>query len=176
MFEGNSVVLRAVEESDLSQLMEWRNNPKYRKFFREYRELNSSMQRNWFDKFVMNDPNTRMFSIVEKKTGRLLGACGLCYINWIFRSADFSIYIGADNIYIDDYYALDAAQLMMRYAFNELNMHRLWSEIYDFDERKEKMFTTLGFTLDGRHRETYWYDGKWHDSLFYGVLIHEWKQ
>ena len=41
----------------------------------------------------------------ELATGRLLGACGLCYIDFINRSADFSIYIGADDLYIDELYA-----------------------------------------------------------------------
>ena len=64
---------------------------------------------------------------------------------------------------------------MADYAFNELNMHRLWAEVYAFDERKSNFFKQLGFTLDGRHRETYWHDGLWHDSLFFGILRHEWK-
>jgi len=34
----------------------------------------------------------------------------------------------------------------------------------------------LGFTLDGRHRQTHWAEDAWHDSLFYGVLIDEFSQ
>ena len=74
-----------------------------------------------------------------------MGACGLCYIDWINRNADFSIYIGKDDLYIDEKYAIDAAQLMMKYGFEELNLHRLWAEIYNFDELKKIMFDKLGF-------------------------------
>jgi len=41
MLKGNYVGLRAIECSDLPKLMSFRNRPEYRRFFREYRELNS---------------------------------------------------------------------------------------------------------------------------------------
>ena len=170
MLKGKYVGLRAIEESDLSQLLLWRNQPNYRRFFREYRELSQTNQRNWFDSKVLNDKSTEMFSIVDVNTGELLGACGLCYIDWINRNADFSIYIGKDDLYIDEKYAIEAAQIMMKYGFEELNLHRLWSEIYSFDEAKKVMFDRLGFKLEGAHRETHWTEGKWCDSLFYGYL------
>ena len=53
----------------------------------------SENQKNWFEKFVMQDRNTEMFAIVELENNQLMGACGLCYIDWINRNADFSIYI-----------------------------------------------------------------------------------
>ena len=170
MLKGKYVGLRAIEESDLSQLLLWRNQPNYRRFFREYRELSQTNQRNWFDSKVLNDKSTEMFSIVDIHTGELLGACGLCYIDWINRNADFSIYIGKDDLYIDEKYAIEAAQIMMKYGFEELNLHKLWSEIYSFDEAKKVMFDRLGFKLEGVHKEKHWTEGKWCDSLFYGYL------
>lgn len=173
MLKGKYVGLRAIEESDLSQLLLWRNQPNYRRFFREYRELSQTNHRNWFDSKVLNDKSTEMFSIVDVNTGELLGACGLCYIDWINRNADFSIYIGKDDLYIDERYAIEAAQIMMKYGFEELNLHRLWSEIYSFDEAKKVMFDRLGFKLEGVHKETHWTEGKWCDSLFYGYVMHD---
>lgn len=170
MLKGKYVGLRAIEESDLSQLLLWRNQPNYRRYFREYRELSQTNQKNWFDSKVLNDTSTEMFSIVDVNTGELLGACGLCYIDWINRNADFSIYIGKDDLYIDEKYAIEAAQIMMKYGFEELNLHKLWSEIYSFDEAKKVMFDRLGFKLEGVHKEKHWTEGKWCDSLFYGYL------
>lgn len=170
MLQGNKVGLRAVEKNELEQLLTWRNQPGFRKYFREYRELNGENQRMWFEKFVMQDKNTEMFAIVELENNQLIGACGLCYIDWINRNADFSIYIGKDNLYVDAVYAINAAEMMIQYGFDELNLHRLWAEIYDFDEEKKKMFVTLGFSLEGRHRQTHWTEGKWCDSLYYGLI------
>lgn len=173
MLKGKYVGLRAIEKDDLPVLLEWRNNPEYRKYFREYRELGMDKQYAWYEKVVLDDYKTIMFSIIETKNRRLLGACGLCYINWIDRNADISIYIGADGLYIDDKYAPDAAKTLIKYAFDELNLHRLWAEIYDFDKPKIKLFEQLGFKLDGCHRETHWTEGKWCNSLYYSLLQNE---
>jgi len=175
MLKGKHIGLRAVAPKDLRQLMDWRNIPEYRKHFREHRELSMKEQKSWYENFVVNDSRTIMFSIIELKTKKLIGCCGLCYINWIHRNADLSIYIGKNNAYIDEKYAPDAARTLMNYAFNDLNFHRLWTEIYSFDKRKKKFLTKLGFTLDGKHRETYRHDEKWHDSHFYGILRREAK-
>jgi len=170
MLKGSFVGLRAIERADLPILLEFRNKPEYRRYFREYRELSMENQKVWYEENVMKDPKTVMFSIIELESDRLLGACGLCYIDWINKNADFSIYIGADNLYIDDNFAPDAGSIMARYGFEELGLHRLWAEIYDYDDLKRKFFEKLGFKLEGRHRETHWSEGKWHDSLFYSLL------
>ncbi|CAM5563634.1 GNAT family N-acetyltransferase OS=Lysinibacillus sphaericus OX=1421 GN=LS41612_19540 PE=4 SV=1 [Lysinibacillus sphaericus] len=33
MLKGNLVGLRAIEKTDLTQLLQWRNNPEFRRFF-----------------------------------------------------------------------------------------------------------------------------------------------
>lgn len=173
MLRGDHVGLRAIERADLPVLLAWRNQPEFRRFFREYRELSAEHQARWFENVVMGNPSTRMFAIEELTSGRLLGACGLCYIDWVNRNADFSIYIGADGLYIDGCFAPDAARVMARYGFDELGLHRLWAEIYAFDAAKSVFFESLGFTLEGRHRQTHWSEGQWHDSLYYSLLAHE---
>lgn len=170
MLKGQSVGLRAIERGDLESLLSWRNRPEFRRYFREYRELNREQQSAWYESKVLGDPATRMFAICDLESGDLIGACGLCYIDWINRSADFSLYIGIRDLYIDDRYAPDAARTLIRYAFDELNLHRLWSEIYEFDTPKQDLFDTLGFFLEGRHRQTHWSEGRWNDSLFFGMI------
>ena len=175
MLTGDYVGLRTITEGDLPQLLEWRNRPEYRQYFREYRELSAEHQQAWFENTVLSDPQTRMFSIVELKSNRLLGACGLCSIDWNNRNADFSIYIGMDDLYIDQRFAPDAGRVLLRYGFEELNLHRVWAEIYCIDIPKQELFHTLGFQLEGKHPETHWTQGRWVNSLLYGLLSHEFK-
>lgn len=170
MLRGVYIGLRAIEKSDLPQLLAWRNKPEFRLFFREYRELNAENQNRWFEKYVMSDPNTQMFAIVDLNTGELFGACGLCYIDWVNRNADFSIYIGKDSLYIDEKYAIDAGNIMEKYGFEELNLHRLWAEIYSIDEKKKSFFSKLGFLQEGVFKETHWTHGEWVDSIYFAKI------
>jgi RimJ/RimL family protein N-acetyltransferase len=174
MLRGQLTGLRAIDPSDLTKLLEWRNNPAYRRYFREYRELSLDHQNDWYNKVVHSQSDSVMFAIIDLNNEELLGASGLCSIDWINRSADFSIYIGAKNLYIDKEFAPDAAKLTINYAFSELGLHKVWAEIYSFDERKKNLLIDLGFQIEGKHRETHWSENKWHDSLFFGLLSQEW--
>jgi RimJ/RimL family protein N-acetyltransferase len=173
MIKGKNVFLTTVEKYDLPKLKEWRNNPDFRKNFREYREINDEMQMSWFDKFVVNDKNTIMFSVKDIINQELIGCCGLCYINWVHRYADLSFYIGKDNLYVDDIYAPDAVDILIKYGFNELGLNKIWTEIYEFDIKKIDFLQKYGFKKDGQLRENYFYDSKWWDSIIFSLLKKE---
>lgn len=174
MIKGKNVYLSAIEENELEQLRKWRNLPEYRKYFREYREISATMQKKWFDNIVNNDNNTIMFSIHDTQNSNLLGCCGLCYINWIHRYSDLSLYIGKDECYIDnDGIAEEGCKLLFDYAFNELELNKIWTEIYEFDDKKNNLYKKLGFKQDGFLREQYFYDGKWWGSYILSLLKKE---
>lgn len=173
MISGDHVGLRAIERADLGQLLEWRNRPDLRRFFREHRELSESDQERWFVNVVGADPGTAMFAIERLADNALVGAAGLCQINWRARSADLSLYIGLGGVYVDDLLAPEAAQLLIAYGFGELALHRIWVEVYAFDDAKHRLVEQLGFTQEGTHRESHYADGEWHDVLSFGLLKHE---
>lgn len=171
MIKGRLINLTAIEKDDLDLLMEWRNQTEYRKYFREYREINQVMQANWFDNKVNNDPSTIMFAIRKNEDDELLGCCGLCYINWINGSADLSLYIGWNNTYIDEIgYAEESCKLLFQYAFKELRLNRIWTEIYEIDAKKEELYKKIGMRCDGVLRESYFFEGKYLDSCIFSIL------
>lgn len=177
MICGEKVLLKSVEPNDLEQLRAWRNLPEYRKHFREYREISTQMQQRWYENSVVNDNKTLMFAVRDRKTDVLLGCCGLCYINWVGRHADLSLYIGKDECYIDDEgLAEESCVLLFNYAFGELGLNKVWTELYEFDDKKISLYSNLGMTIDGRWRKQYFYEGKWWDSLLLEILAEEWNK
>lgn len=177
MLRGEKIYLDAVNREDLPMLMYWRNLPEYRKHFREYRELNMDMQDRWYEGKVLNDNSTEMFSIRLNDTNELIGCCGLCYINWVHRNADLSLYIGWKESYIDEEgYAKEACKLLFNYGFKELGLEKIWTEIYCFDEKKMQLYTNMGFHKDGELRNQYFYDGKWWNSYLLSLLTAEWVE
>jgi RimJ/RimL family protein N-acetyltransferase len=172
MIKGKLVGLRAVELTDLEQLRDWRNNEDFRKNFREIRELNLFNQKNWFEK-ISNSSNDFMFIIVRLSDNVPIGACGLLYTNWVIRSADFSFYIGLNDLYIDTLgFAEDATSLLLDYGFKTLNLHKIWMELYEYDTLKYDFFTSkFNFKLDGVLRDNCFENGKyWNSNII--SLIH----
>jgi RimJ/RimL family protein N-acetyltransferase len=175
MIRRNNIGLRAVEKSDLDVLKNWRNIPDFRKNFREVRELNSVNQEKWFEK-INNSSNDFMFTIEDVDKKKMIGAGGLLYINWITRSADFSFYIGDDNGYIEEKYALNAATLLIEYGFNNLNMNKIWMELYEFDSKKIAFFQdNFNFRIDGRLRDNCFEDGRYWDSLIVSLTLNDFR-
>lgn len=177
MIRGKKVYLTAIEENELEQLRHWRNLPEYRKHFREYREISTTMQKKWFETIVNGDNSTIMFSIHDIVTKELLGCCGLCYINWVHRYSDLSLYIGKDECYIDDEgIARESCDLLFQYAFGELGLNKIWTELYEFDTKKITLYQNMGFQQDGLLREQYFYDGKWWNSYILSLLRKEYRE
>ena len=171
MKKGSLVYLTAIEKDDLKQLKYWRNIEDLKKYFREYRDINDNMQDKWFQNIASNDSSTSMFSIKRISDNELLGACGLCYINWINRYADLSLYIGYNEIYIDEEgYAKESCELLLDYGFNQLGLNKIWTEIYEFDYKKKFLYESIGFEVDGKLRQNYFYDGRWWNSFIVSIL------
>jgi RimJ/RimL family protein N-acetyltransferase len=172
MIKGKMVGLRAVEREDLSLMRDWRNIPEFRRNFREHRELNMVMQEKWFERIVVGSPNDFMFMIERTSDHLPIGVCGLVYVNWVIRSADISLYIGHEHKYIDnDGMAEEATRLLIGYGFNVLNMHKVWTELYEFDERKIAFFTNrMGFQRDAILRDNCFEDGRYWNSYILSLI------
>jgi len=177
MIKGEKIGLRAIERADLSNLRDWRNIESFRKCFREVRELSLADQERWFEKSCTGNPNDFMFIIEDLKTGKAIGACGLLYTNWIIRSADFSFYIGDQEKYIGhDGIALDAAKVLVNYGFKQLNLNKVWMELYEYDEAKLSFFKKqLNFHQEGVLRDNCFHDGRYWNSEIISLLKCEWS-
>jgi RimJ/RimL family protein N-acetyltransferase len=128
-------------------------------------------QEKWFER-TMASSSDYMFIIQRLSDNKPVGACGLLYVNWVIRAADFSFYIGLDNLYVDkDGLAEEAARLLLDYGFKNLNLNKIWMELYEFDRAKIDFFTKIfGFKIDGKLRQNCFEDGTYHDSFIISLL------
>ena len=174
MIRGKKIYLSSVEESSIEQLRQWRNMPELRQYFREYREISSTKQKKWFLDRVINDPNQVDFEIHDKESEKLIGHCGLYYINWINRAAEFTVYIG-DKDYRNGGYGSDTLRILFRYGFDVLNLNKIWCEVYS-NNKAIDIYRHLGFKDEGCLRQNYYHDGKYWDSYLLGLLREEWTK
>jgi len=173
MIKGKKCYLCSVQPDSIEQLRNWRNNPELRKYFREYREISKPMQKDWYDNRVLNNPNQVDFEIHDIESGQLIGHCGLYYINWVNRSAEFTVYLGDFN-FRGRGIGKDALLILFSYGFNTLNLNRIWCEVYS-NNAAIKVYESLGFVKEGVMRQTYYDDGKYWDSTILSMLKNEWS-
>tara|TARA_B100000212_G_C27310669_1_gene505586 strand:- start:194 stop:730 length:537 start_codon:yes stop_codon:yes gene_type:complete len=170
MITGKKISLESIDAEHIEQLRNWRNDPSLRKYFREYREISYEMQKKWFDK-IASDQNQVNFSIKDKQTGKLIGHCGLYYINWRARHGEFGIYIGDKN-YRGLGYGSDALRQLCKYGFEELNLNKIWCEVYS-NNLSLDMYRHIGFVDEGVLRQNYYCEGKYWDSYILSMLRDE---
>ena len=174
LIEGNSVNLRSLELEDLEILKKWRNNKVNRIHTREFRLLNMVNQKHWFDSIHKdNPPKFIMFGVADKQK-KLIGVCGLTYVDWKNRHCEISIIIFKKN-WQKSKQAEDTVMLLNDHAFGELNMHRLWVEIFDTIPENIEFFESMNFVKEGILRDKLWRDKKWHNSFIYSKLVNDKK-
>jgi len=115
------------------------------------------------------------FAIRRISDSVLLGTIGLYDIEWANRTAWVGVGIGERENWGKGY-GSEAMDLVIRYAFDELNLHRLQLTVIDYNPRALKMYEKLGFVREGAYREFIERDGMRHDLILYGLLRPEWRQ
>jgi len=163
------VNLRSLEIDDLGILKKWRNDKITRNHTREYRLLNMINQKHWFETIHKdNPPKFLMFGVTDKRK-KLVGVCGLTYIDWKNRHCEISIILYLKN-WQKTKEAKETISLLINYGFGELNMRRLWVEIFDTIPENIKLFESLNFHREGILRDKLWRQKKWHNSYIYSKL------
>ena len=185
MLIGDKVILEEIDPENIEQMRQWRNNPELRKYFREYKDITKPMQEKWYDERGNNsNPSHVYFQIMEYKhemakinkdvNGRvLIGCCGLHYIDWRLRSAEFGVFIGKMSSRGGGK-GKEALTLLFDYGFKEMNLHKIWCEVYDSNAAFGLYRDGLGMKEDGKIRHSQFTDGEYIDSTLLSVLEDEW--
>ena len=72
-------------------------------------------------------------------------------------------------------YAREALELALCYAFEELNLFRVTAVVASHNHMASQLFEQANFTLEVRQREAVYWENKFWDKLFFGILRPEWK-
>ncbi len=131
--------------------------------------------KDFFEKMVeKNSPEHHFFSIRALEDNRLLGDINLDVVNnWLGRNAFVGIGIGNREDWSKGY-GTDAMNLILRFAFTEINLHRVTLTVFEYNPRAVRSYEKAGFRHEGRIRGALLRDGKRWDMFFMGILRDEW--
>ncbi len=112
---------------------------------------------------------------VIEADGKPIGATGVMGINWLDANGTTGIMIGEKDCWGKGY-ATEAMGLRTRYAFRELNLHKLMTEVDAGNEASRKALERNGYRLVGVRREQTFREGKWSDRWVGEVLRADWEK
>ena len=90
------------------------------------------------------------------------------------RHSGFGIVIG-DKESWDKGYGTEATTLLVRYAFETLNLNRVWLHVFEENARAVRAYEKAGFRREGLLRQDHYRDGRYHNTIVMGLLRDEWK-
>ena len=67
-------------------------------------------------------------------------------------------------------YGTDAVRALVRFGFDQMNLHRVWLQAFAFNPAGLAAYRKAGFVEEGRLREELYQDGGYHDVVVMGVV------
>lgn len=176
MLEGTLVNLRAPEIDDLDRNTRWINDREVTRFLSMRYEMSRLAEEGWL-RDLCSKPMTfeRAFFAIETKEGHHIGNVNLFKAVPEEQRAELGIMIG-EKSYWSQGYGSDAIRTLLRFAFDEMNLHRVTLTVYDFNDRAQASYRKAGFVEEGRRREALYTEDAYHDIVVMAVLKDEWTQ
>ena len=165
----------ALTDRDVPTIARWADDTEFLRLYdarparpRSEEEIRQMVER------VREDDQTFAFAIRPLDQDELIGTLELDEILWSHQVCGIGIAIG-DRANWGKGHGSEAAALGLRFAFDELNLHRVTATVFSYNERSIALVESLGFQREGTFREFIHRDGQRHDMLLYGLLRHEWE-
>ncbi len=167
-FNVEKIKLRGFRDSDAKRLAELCNNKKIWDNLRDnvpfpYTESNAKK----FISFCQKEDPQTTFAIEYK--GDFVGSIGLVKQTDVYKlSAEIGYWIG------EPYWGLGitthAVNLLVDYGFNQLDLIRIYTGVYDFNKASQRVLEKAGFKLDCIFEKSVCKNGKICDEYRYSMI------
>lgn len=166
---GKKVTLRAPEPRDAAKLHLWANDPEIWQYLGGWHfPYASTSTDKWLANIDNNSQSGHVFAIDTADHG-LVGTANLVSIDWKNKNAFHGMMLG-DPAIRGQGYGLDTVMAMMRYAFDELGLQRLDSDIIATNTRSLNFYTTsCGWEVEGVRKNWFFRGGRHIDKTLIGI-------
>lgn len=174
IFNGDMLRLAPPQPEDQAQFAEWSQDADYMRMLDDDPVRPQSAENYAYFSAPPRD-NDYYFHLRTLDGDNLIGFVALFAIKWRNQSAMTAVGIG-DSYYRGIGYGRDALQLILRYGFAELGLHRISLTVLAYNTAAIKAYEHVGFVHEGTQRQAVYREGQRHDLLMYAILREEWLQ
>jgi RimJ/RimL family protein N-acetyltransferase len=121
------------------------------------------------------DDSAFLFCVRMQSDDRLIGLAAIREVRWMHRSAIIRLGI-ADPADRRHGFGTEALALLTRYAFDELNLHRLSAFTQEDNPQAVRFLERAGFVTEVRRRRALQRNGRRWDVIVLGLLREEWER
>jgi len=180
LFEGQFVRFAPPDaERDAETASRWTQDPEYLRWLSTdiARPLSPFQIRKQYEEWDKDaEKHTAFnFAVRLRDDDRLVGLARLYHIEWTHATGSLQIGIGDRNDRGRGY-GTEALHMLLRYAFDELNLYRLAASTAEYNTGAIRFLERAGFVVEVRRRQAVQRDGQRWDAVMLGLLRDEWKK
>lgn len=169
------IYLRALELDDYKTSIHWRKDEEITKMVGGNKYyVSSEREKQWVQNAIF-DNNKLVLAICLKENNKYIGNIMMQDVDIINRSCTLPIMIG-DKQEWNKGYATEAVMMMMRFAFEERGMERIWVNILESNATSINTQKKCGLKLEGVMRNCVYKEGKFHNMVLLSILREEFDE
>jgi RimJ/RimL family protein N-acetyltransferase len=178
LIQGKQVYLRGLEREDLKLLHKMLNDEEVMEWARSRPDNATSMEeleKEYEGELKGENARRRTFVIVSKATQKVIGWASMRWWRPFHTTADIGVVIG-DKGLRGKGMGSEVNMLLTKTAFEQYNMHKV--ELFTREDNKAAIRSAEknGYKIEGRPRETVYFNGKFHDGVLMGLLREEYEK
>jgi len=125
----------------------------------------------WLERMA-HSPETVVWGMLVGN--KLIGNSALMAINWRHRHARSGTVIG-EKAYWGKGYAKESMALRTAYAFEELGLERIETQVFEGNDASRRALVATGYRELGVRRHQVLINGRWHDAWVGEILREDWE-
>ena len=162
--------LRDLSINDLDSVMRWRNDPAVNRYLADRLKTRKELDA-WYERLRI-DPKIWLKAVLAGE--RLIGCASVESIDEKNRKCELGLIIGEADCWGAGVGRMVFRE-MLRYAFEDLGMHRVWAAVARGNRRSIRLVNRAGFVQEGVMREAIIMAGEHTDLLCYSMLENEYR-
>lgn len=163
------VRLRPLRHADSPLLYEWITDRELVILNSAFHPVSDVDHEAWVASMMAKRSDLVIFVIEERSTAAAIGTCQLLHISWRHRSAELQIRIG-DKACRGRGLGTEAVRLLCKFGFADLNLHRIYLNVFETNARAIGAYEKAGFVREGLLRQAAHIDGKWVNVVPMGLI------
>ena len=175
--EGARVTLTPLKYENIYKHFEWNNDPELNRLDSElpYERETFADFKVRFEQMVDHPAPQNLDLEIHAENGELIGLAYAVDISPFNHHCTVGVTIG-DRDYWGDGYGRESLDLLLEYCFDKLNMHRVHTETFEYNEAWQNLVRDAGFKHEGVERDYLYRDDEYWDKEIYSMLEDEYRR
>jgi RimJ/RimL family protein N-acetyltransferase len=162
MFRQEKVCLTPFTWEQAQQYLDWVNQEEIAHWLTRSLPVTPLQHQRWYEALIQRS-DAVVFSVLDNHTSEYLGNVWLWGVHNIHRSAELRILLGPHAK--GKGFGGDAVRGLLRFAFQDLNLNKVYLYVLANNVAAVKTFEKAGFSCEGSLREEFFVAGKYQDAL-----------